>query len=131
LCEDCDRGCCDDCDRIDVNYDTEYGYCPDCERPCESQVEEIEEEKYDEGYKKGTEDNLDLVIDNIKNTEIEDSNLEEALEDWFEGKITEIQEGDAEFEVIETIEQALNNWKRIQLQRNLGKFKITQKEVAV
>jgi len=127
-CDDCSRGCCEDCDRIDVNYDTEYGYCPDCERPCESQVEEMEEEKYNEGYKKGCEDNLDIVIDSIKGGEIEEDGLEEALEDWFADKIREIRNGDAPSELIENIDEALNSWKKIQLQRNLGKFKIPQKE---
>jgi molybdopterin/thiamine biosynthesis adenylyltransferase len=70
-------GYCDDCDR--VNLEDGYGYCDDCEmRYNEDETEEIKQAARDEGFRE--------AVEQIKSGDIEDTDLQTALEDWKQNK---------------------------------------------
>lgn len=74
-CDDCSR--CEDCDR--VNPDDGYGYCDDCEiRYSDDEIEEIKEKAREEGMKQ--------AIEQIESGDIDDKDLETALENWKQRK---------------------------------------------
>ena len=77
-CDDCNR--CDDCDRVDP--DNGWGYCDDCEmRYTEDDIEEIKEE--------ARHLSLEEAIEQIKSGNVENADLQDALENWKEKIIAE------------------------------------------
>lgn len=70
-------GYCEDCDR--VNPENGWGYCEDCEeRYTDEQIEEIKEEARQEGFEQ--------VLQQVKSGEIENADLQEAVEEWQKNK---------------------------------------------
>ena len=67
-------GFCEDCNRVDPDG-SDYGYCPDCDdHYSEDEIEDLKEEAKQEG--------IDEVIKMINSGNIQDADLDKALDKW-------------------------------------------------
>lgn len=104
-CQSCTQ--CENCDR--VHLEDGYGYCEDCERLSEDDLEEVKEQAYEEGRQKGFQD----AVDQVKSGDIEEAEIEEALEDWFNLRIKEVEKGELSTDLIKDLEKAIEIYRKV------------------